>query len=273
MMKQHLYKSHTRTHCLLLAVLLYTLSAAAQPGAPLVLLDQFFNREYRTLANGQRQPYHYTWTDTAQTGYSHWGQAFVQAGARIASLDTAPTKSRLSAAAIYIIADADTPAETDKPEYVLSSRRRAILQWVRQGGVLVVMSNDSVNAEQHYINRLLRPAGIRLRADRRSEVHNDQFDMGAFIISDGHPIFTTARKLYLKEVSSLELERGASCLISHQQQGYCVAAMAPLGKGTVVVVGDPWLYNEYVNGKLTDDFQNRQAMHEFSRWLLQQARR
>lgn len=261
------------TMCLLLAAALYTLPAAAQPGSPLVLLDHFFNREYRTLPGGQRQLFHYTWADTAQTGYSQWGQAFVQAGADTASLHTAPTAQQLARAAIYIIADADTPAETEQPNYVTEAAQKAILAWVQKGGVLLIMSNDSVNAEKRHINQLLQPAGIQLQNNRLSEVHNDRFDMGAFWTPQNDPVFGGGRKLFLKEVSSLVLGPQATCLLAHHTQGYCVVASARYGAGTVVVVGDPWLYNEYVNGKLPDDFHNRQAMQAFSRWLLQQAQR
>jgi len=35
-----------------------------------------------------------------------------------------------------------------------------------------------------------------------------------------------------------------------------VCAYSQFGKGTVIVVGDPWLYNEYGNRKLPDSFSN-----------------
>ena len=43
------------------------------------------------------------------------------------------------------------------------------------------------------------------------------------------------------------------------------------GKGTVFAVGDPWLYNEYTDGrKLPADFQNFQAAQDLTGWLLGQ---
>jgi len=46
-------------------------------------------------------------------------------------------------------------------------------------------------------------------------------------------------------------------------------ATASFGKGTVFAIGDPWLYNEYVDGrKLPKDFQNFQAAEELTTWLI-----
>ena len=46
-------------------------------------------------------------------------------------------------------------------------------------------------------------------------------------------------------------------------------ATAKLGKGSVFVLGDPWLYNEYVDGrKIPAAFENFQAGKELATWLL-----
>jgi unsaturated rhamnogalacturonyl hydrolase len=48
-------------------------------------------------------------------------------------------------------------------------------------------------------------------------------------------------------------------------------ATAKYGKGTVFAFVDPWLYNEYTDGrKLPADYQNYAAGVEFVRWLLDQ---
>jgi unsaturated rhamnogalacturonyl hydrolase len=40
------------------------------------------------------------------------------------------------------------------------------------------------------------------------------------------------------------------------------------------VMGDPWLYNEYVDGrKLPADYENFRATQDLSRWLIAQAKR
>jgi unsaturated rhamnogalacturonyl hydrolase len=48
-------------------------------------------------------------------------------------------------------------------------------------------------------------------------------------------------------------------------------ALAKYGKGTVFVVGDPWLYNEYTDGrKIPAEFENYKAGKELVKWLIQQ---
>jgi unsaturated rhamnogalacturonyl hydrolase len=42
----------------------------------------------------------------------------------------------------------------------------------------------------------------------------------------------------------------------------------------VFVVGDPWIYDEYTDGrKLGPDYDNFKAAQDLSRWLLDQAKR
>jgi unsaturated rhamnogalacturonyl hydrolase len=48
-------------------------------------------------------------------------------------------------------------------------------------------------------------------------------------------------------------------------------AVAKLGRGTVFAVGDPWFYNEYLDGrKLPPTFDNYKAARDLSSWLIQQ---
>jgi unsaturated rhamnogalacturonyl hydrolase len=48
-----------------------------------------------------------------------------------------------------------------------------------------------------------------------------------------------------------------------------IFAAAKLGKGTVFVTADPWLYNEYTDGrKLPMEYQNLQAANDLIKWLI-----
>ncbi|MGZ3767269.1 MAG: DUF4350 domain-containing protein, partial [Mucilaginibacter sp.] len=49
-----------------------------------------------------------------------------------------------------------------------------------------------------------------------------------------------------------------------------IIAVTRYGKGTVIAVGDPWLYNEYTNGRLPKGFENDKAAQDLSVWLTQQ---
>jgi unsaturated rhamnogalacturonyl hydrolase len=76
----------------------------------------------------------------------------------------------------------------------------------------------------------------------------------------------------LKEVSTLRLSSPARPLL--QDSGDTVMAVAKFGRGTVFAVGDPWLYNEYTDGRrLPAEYDNYQAAVDLSRWLVQQTRK
>jgi len=38
----------------------------------------------------------------------------------------------------------------------------------------------------------------------------------------------------------------------------------------VLAVGDPWVYNEYANGRLPKGFDNDKAVNDLAHWLIQQ---
>jgi len=51
-------------------------------------------------------------------------------------------------------------------------------------------------------------------------------------------------------------------------------AIAKHGKGAVFVIGDPWIYNEYADGRrLPVEFENFKAAQDLSRWLIAQTRK
>ena len=47
-----------------------------------------------------------------------------------------------------------------------------------------------------------------------------------------------------------------------------VVSVAKVGKGTVFAVGDPWFYNEYLDGrKIPSDFDNYKAAEDLVKWV------
>ncbi|RYD79684.1 MAG: hypothetical protein EOP55_04150, partial [Sphingobacteriales bacterium] len=53
--------------------------------------------------------------------------------------------------------------------------------------------------------------------------------------------------------------------------GDVIIATAKYGKGTVFAVGDPWFYNEYIDGrKLPKDLENFKATNDLVNWLIKQ---
>jgi unsaturated rhamnogalacturonyl hydrolase len=49
--------------------------------------------------------------------------------------------------------------------------------------------------------------------------------------------------------------------------------VAKVGKGTVFAVGDPWIYNEYIDGrKLPAELENFKAAEDIVKWAISQSK-
>jgi unsaturated rhamnogalacturonyl hydrolase len=235
-----------------------------------VTLDYFFNNELKKDATGRVTTWHYKWEEMPNSGFFFWGNVFRNLGARTESLSEGPTSTKLKNTDIYIIVDPDTKAETENPNFIEPQYVKAITDWVKGGGVLVLMGNDVGNAEFEHFNQLGKQFGIHFNEDSKNRVTGNEFAMGSVRVDDGHAIFKTARQLYLKEISTLSLTTPAKPILEHK--GDVIMAVARLGRGTVFAVGDPWLYNEYVDGrKLPAEFDNYKAARDLARWLIQQS--
>jgi unsaturated rhamnogalacturonyl hydrolase len=235
-----------------------------------IVLDDYFNHEIRkSKLDSRDEVWHYKWDEMPDAGLYTWGGIFRSLGASLATLSAAPTAENMRNADIYIIVDPDTPKETANPKYVEPPHVKVIVDWVKRGGVLVLMGNDVQNAELDKFNSLAREFGIEFNKDRKFEVTNNDFKMGAVDIAPGNEIFKTAKTIFIKEVSTLSLSGRARAVIT--VNGDNIIAVANYGKGTVFVIGDPWLYNEYVDGrKLPAEYENFKAAQDLSRWLIAQ---
>jgi hypothetical protein len=233
-----------------------------------VTLDYYFNRESHKTANGM-QRFHYLWDEQANTGFSIWGESFKQEGLKLDTLSTAPTAANLKGTAIYIIVDPDNAKESAHPNYILEKGAVAIAKWVKGGGVLVIMANDSINVELKHFNTLAGKFGLHFNDDLQNHVIDDaHFNDGTANIIDTD-IFKTAKKVFLKDVCSITSTEAAKPVLK-SSNGAVIACKLRYGKGTVFAVGDPWLYNEYVNGRLPKDFENDKAGADLAKWLKQQ---
>jgi unsaturated rhamnogalacturonyl hydrolase len=238
----------------------------------IVLLDNYFNNETKKDLSGKPVDWHYTWSDMSNGGFSLMGKLFEQNGAKTATLKQAPTMQNLSRASVYIIVDPDTERETGKPNYMQPKHAEEIYNWVKAGGVLAIFLNDSINAEFKNFNQLPEKFGIHFNQNARNLVKNDQYETGAFTIPKGNEIFTTAKKIYIKEISTLALSKPAKAIFT--EGGDNIIAVSKVGKGTVFAVGDPWLYNEYVDGrKLPLEYENFKAANDLVKWLLKQSKK
>jgi len=256
---------------LLLFLLFSAADLFAQAQSKTVVLDYYFNNETKKDATGQLVPYHYRWEDTANSGFSVWGSVFLRFGVKTEALAVAPTASNLKKADIYIIVDPDTREETEHPNFIEPQHVKTIAGWVKSGGVLVLMGNDVGNAEFDHFNELARKFGIEFNKDSRNRVQGNNYVTGRIVVTPPHPIFKTARNLFLKEISTVRIVSPAHAIL--EDNGDVIMAVSKLGKGTVFAVGDPWLYNEYVDGrKLPAEFDNFKAAEDLTQWLVQQSR-
>ncbi|MFP5042772.1 DUF4350 domain-containing protein [Parasediminibacterium sp. JCM 36343] len=234
-----------------------------------VTLDYYFNHEFKKAANGEMARFHYMWEDTAQSGFSKLGSVFTKNGFKLKTLEIAPTASNLKGTSVYLIVDPDTDKETAKPNYIQPEDIKAIETFVKKGGIVLMLANDSLNVEFEHFNHLTEAFGIHLNKDIKSRVKGDEFEMAAFYTPKHDKIFKTAKHVYLKEVTSLSLSKTAKPILVHQTEKYVVAAAAKVGKGMVVVVGDPWFYNEYLNGRLGENtgWDNDKAADDLVKWF------
>ncbi len=236
-----------------------------------ILLDRYFNSEKKKDVGGVMSYWHYTWEERSNGGFSVWGNIFEKNGARLASLDHAPTAATLKGASVYIIVDPDHTRDNSTPNYVSPADVKAISNWVKAGGTLVLMANDSFNCDLQHFNLLANAFGITFTDKSLNMVKNDVFAQGEILPGANNPVFTTTKKMYLKEISALQVKAPAKPLIT--KEGDVIMATAKYGKGTVFAVGDPWLYNEYVDGrKLPAEYENYKAGEDLAKWLLKVAK-
>jgi unsaturated rhamnogalacturonyl hydrolase len=242
-----------------------------------IVLDYFFNREFKKDAKSNEwssERFHYTWEGGAHGEFTFLGHIFRNMGAKTDSLAVAPTVENLKKASVYIIVDPDSKKETSTPNFVESAHVEAIKTWVKNGGVLLLMANDTANCEIPNFNNLSKVFGVEFTSKSLHMVKNDNYEQGAVLIPENHAIFKTARKVFIKELSVLSLRKPAKAEITEGSD--VLLATAKYGKGTVFIIGDPWLYNEYMDGRkmpIELGYENFKAANDLAAWLLMQVKK
>ncbi|HEY8690979.1 MAG TPA: DUF4350 domain-containing protein [Chitinophagaceae bacterium] len=236
-----------------------------------VLLDYYFNHETRMDA-GKPMRFHYIWEEQDNNGYSIFGKVFHKYGVETKSLETASTAQNLKGADMYIIVDPDTTSENKTPNYIQPKDIDAIYNWVKDGGVLLLLGNDSPNVEFTHFNQLAAKFGFQFNYDSKNRVIGNQFEMGAIKINSDNSVFKTANKIYIKEYASQKLASPSNAVL--MQGNNVVVSVIKVGKGTVFAVGDPWFYNEYTDGrKIPKEFENYKAAEDVVKWAIDQSKK
>lgn len=240
-----------------------------------VLMDGYFNSQTRTTPDGNTELYHYKWSDDANSGYSTWARMFQQYGMQTEVLDHAPLEADLKGVEIYVIASPDILALNPKmhpmDDLNLGNSYKAIEAWVKAGGVLVVMENDSEHAEQTHLNLLTDRFGIHFNAVTRNREVGDDYSPTIVPIAAGTGgIFKHAHKALMKETCTITVYAPSKPLLI--EGGDVFMAESRIGHGLVFANVDPWIYNEYTDGRKTPlGEDNFAAGLELTHWLVDHA--
>jgi unsaturated rhamnogalacturonyl hydrolase len=235
---------------------------------PVIGLDNWYNHETNAKTG---KPFHYLWTDTEFSGYSRWGEIFTSRGAKLTTVSK-PDPAVLRKIDIYILVDPDTTTETPNPNYFGPDDIKAIKNWVKKGGVLAVLANDAPNCEFTHLNMLMSQFGMTFNHVTLHPVTGTNFEMGACKNLPDHPLFKGVSKIYIKEVSDINLSGTAKAVLT--ENGKVLIAENKFGKGYVFAIGDPWIYNEYIDhDRLPETFENRKAAENLTDLLLGYAKK
>jgi unsaturated rhamnogalacturonyl hydrolase len=230
-------------------------------------LDYYFNHEFRNTKDGKTERFHYTWEDEKDSGYSLLGNIFENYGATLKSVPEAPRANNLKGLDVYIIVDPDNKKETANPNFMAKEDIESIEKWVKAGGTLVMLANDSANVELPHFNQLAKRFGIQFTDKSVNMVKNNVYEQGKVMIPENHPIFKDVKKIFVKELSVLSVKEPAKASVSEGRN--VIIGVANVVKGRVFALGDPWIYNEYLNGKrLPMEFENFKAVKNLAVWLL-----
>ncbi len=232
-------------------------------------LDNWFNHEVMAATG---KPFHYTWNDTLNSGFSRFGEIFVSGGAQLVTITEKPDMQALENVDIYIIVDPDTTSENPFPNYIAPDDVKNICRWVKKGGVLLLMGNDGPNCEFTHFNALASKFGFYFHPLTLNPVTGKNWEMGGETNLPDHPLFRGVNKIYMKEVAPVSVTGKAKPVLMDGKAVFI--AEATYGKGYVMAVGDPWLYNEYIdNRRLPQDFENLKAAYNMAGYLLAKTRR
>ncbi len=237
-----------------------------------VLVDGWFNSQLRDDYIGWPATFHYKWNTWDAPGYSLFGHLFREFGAQTSELGAAPTPADLKGAQVYVIASPDNADKNPHPHYATAEDAAQIADWVKSGGVLMIMENDTSFADLDHFNVVSEKFGIHFNSVLRKHVIGTNWEQGRIDIDGKGPIFHHPHTIYVKDVCTISTQAPAKAVLT--DSGDILMATAKYGKGTVYAFVDPWLYNEYTDGrKLPAIYDNYAAGKELVRWVLEQVPR
>jgi unsaturated rhamnogalacturonyl hydrolase len=234
----------------LAVILLFPVAMLAAPHK-VIALDGWHNDE--------KLP-HYRWEATYPGGYSQLGDLLKGMGGELRTIHEPLSAKTLTGADCLIVADPDTPEESDDPKYFTAPENAAVEAWVRAGGRLVLLGNDKGNAEFEHFNELAGRFGLQFIESKH--VNAQGVSKLKLKGTAENPVFSGGLEFYAVDVAPLAVKnRTAEILLS--DNGEDIMAIVRHGKGLVFALGDPWLYNEYIGRS-----DNRRIGENLFRYLL-----
>jgi len=234
------------------------------------LIDAWFNSQTRKNAFGQTELFHYKWEDDSASGYSLFGRAFQSYGVSLATLPAAPTPAALAHANIYLVASPDIPIKNPNPHTMDKPSGDAIEAWVKAGGVLLLFSNDRDNTEFDHFNTLSDRFGIHFNPVLSHHVVGEDHASGEVVIPANTGIFGAGFTAFMKDTSSIAVHGPAKAVVT--DHGDIMIAISHLGKGVVLAVTDPWVYNEYADGRKMRQYDGFEAAQDLAAWAVHQSK-
>jgi len=219
----------------ILALAAISLPPAAAQQHQVVLLDGYHNNQAQL---------HYRWEGTYPGGYSEFGKVLESLGAELRTLHDPLTSDRLAGVSCLIIVNPNTPAQSADPKYIGRDEIVAVREFVRAGGLLVLLGNDPGHMEFAHFNELAREFGLKFLNKKHENASG--LSKLAIPIPAASRYFGAGGTAYLVDVAPLEVTAPhAQTIISDNNE--TIAAVVAFGQGRVLAVGDPWAYNEYIN--------------------------
>ncbi|HYP13588.1 MAG TPA: DUF4350 domain-containing protein, partial [Bryobacteraceae bacterium] len=199
----------------------------------IVAVDAWHNRE--------SEP-HYAWEGTYQGGFSGLSHLLQGLGAETRTIKEAMTAKSLQGVDCLIIVDPDTPKEAANPNMITDAEIDALTAWVRNGGTLLLLGNDPGNAEFPRLNALAAKFGLSFEERKHADAQGST-KLTLETTSGGW--FTPGLKFYGVDLAPLKVSNPKASALLTEKETVMMAAV-PEGKGQVIALGDPWIYNEYL---------------------------
>ena len=156
--------------------------------------------------------------------------------------------------------------------------------------MLVMLANDKNNCEFEHYNKLAERFGFQYDGNLRNTAPKPTDRPHAIFTRErdhfpDHPLFAGLDKIYMKEISTITVKDPSNALFivdkdpkeSDPKSGglgegkdVVMFTAQRLAWGRLLAIGDPWIYNEYIDLN-KPPVDNRHGAVNLVQWLLSQA--